>query len=115
MKLCRPPTPQLPHLVFVRSEPSAGGDLSAEGSETSSSGENSPVSTMARTAARQPESHALESRVGEEFGPTRAQTRALNQEAAGLVSIFGPDEGEKKKHRLLAVQEVTRKTGELPK
>ena len=50
---------------------------------------------MAWTAARQLESHLLDSRVGDELGRTRAQTRAVNQEVAGLVSIFGPDEGGK--------------------
>ena len=63
------------------SELSADGDLSAAGSETSSSGENTPVPTMGRTAARQLESHLLDSRVGNELGRTRAQTRALNQES----------------------------------
>ena len=67
---------------------------------------------MARTAARQLKSHLLESRVGEELGRTSAQTRALNQEADGLVSMFGPDEGGNLIHGLLAVQEVTRKPDE---
>ena len=79
----------------VSSELSADGDLSAEGSETSSSDESSPVPTMVRTAARQLESHLCDSRVGDELGRTRAQTRALNQEAAGLVSMFGPMKGAK--------------------
>ena len=72
---------------------------------------------MARTAARQLESHLLDSRVGDELelGRSRAQTRALNQEAAGLVSMFGPDEGGKIIQWLLAVQEGMRKPGELPK
>ena len=43
----------------VSSELSADGDLPAEGRKTSSSGESSPVPTMARTAARQLESHLL--------------------------------------------------------
>ena len=70
---------------------------------------------MARTAARQLESNLLGSGVDEELGRTRAQTRVLNQEAAGLVSMFEPDEGGKLIHGLLAVQEVTRTPGELPK
>ena len=45
---------------------------------------------------------------------SRAQTRALNQNAASLVSVFGPDEGRKLIHGLLAVQEVARESGELP-
>ena len=93
----------------------ADGDLSAEGSEASSSDVSSPVPTIARTAARQLESNLLGSGVDEELGRTRAQTRVLNQEAAGLVSMFEPDEGGKLIHGLLAVQEVTRTPGELPK
>ena len=70
---------------------------------------------MARTAARLLESHLLGSGIDEEFGRTRAQTRALNQDAAGLVGMCGPDEGGKIIHGLLAVQDVTRKPGGLPK
>ena len=113
--LSAPYTTTAPSGVYspsVSSEPSADGDLSAVESETSSSGENRPVPTMARTAARQLESNLLRSGVDEAFGRTRAQTRALNQEAAGLVSIFWPDEGGKLILGLLAVQEVTRKPGE---
>ena len=36
------------------------------------------------------------------------------KKAAGLVSMFGPYEGGKIIHGLLAVQEVTRKRGESP-
>ena len=93
------------------SEPSADGDIWAEGSETSSLGESSPVPAMARTSARQLESHLPGSRVSEELGRSRAQTR----EAAGLMTMFGPDERGKLIHGLLAVQEVTHKPGELPK
>ena len=70
---------------------------------------------MARTAARQLESHLVGPGNGEQLGRTRAQTRALNQDASSLVSVFGPDEGGKLIHGLLAVQEVTRKPGEWPK
>ena len=38
-----------------------------------------------------------------------------NQEAIGLVNVFGPDEGGKLVDGMLAVQEVTRKPGEIPK
>ena len=78
----------------MSSEPSTDGDLSAEGSETSTSDGSSRVSTMARTVARQLESHLLGSGV-EELGGTRTQTRALNREATSLVTMFGPDEGGK--------------------
>ena len=70
---------------------------------------------MARTAARQLESHLVEPRKGEQLGRTRAETRALNRDAASLVSVFGPDEGGKLINGLLAVQEVTRKLSEFPK
>ena len=56
---------------------------------------------------RQLKSHLLGSKFCEELGGTRAQTRALNQEAVGLVSMFGPDEVGKITHGLRAVQEVT--------
>ena len=70
---------------------------------------------MARTAARQLESNLLGSGVDGELGRTRAQTRALNQEVAALVSMFVSDQGGKLIHGLLAVQEVTRKPGGFPK
>ena len=117
VKIYGPPTPQLPHRVdspSVSSEPSADGHISAEGSETSSSDESSPIPTMTRTAACQLESHLLGSRVDEELGRTRA-TRAFNRETAGLVTMLGPDEGGKLIHGLLAVRKVTRKPGELRK
>ena len=106
--------PQYVYLLTERNETSAHGDISVEASETSSSGESRPVPTMVRTAERQLESNFLGPGNGEELGRTRAQTRALDREAAGLVSMFGPDEGGKLIHGLLAVQ-VTRKPGELPK
>ena len=52
----------------VSIEPSANGDLSAEWSETSPSGETSQVPMMARTAARQLESNLLGPGVDEELG-----------------------------------------------
>ena len=80
-----------------RSELSADDDFLAEASETSSSDESSPFPTMVRTAARHLESHLLDSSVGEklESGRTKAQTQALNQEAAVLVITFGPDQADK--------------------
>ena len=70
------------------------------GSETPSSDENTPASTMARTAARQLESHLPGPGHGEDFweGRTTAQTRALNQEVIGLIGMFGLDEGGKLIH-----------------
>ena len=70
---------------------------------------------MVRNAERQLESNFLGPRDGEELGRSRAQTQALNQDAAGLVTMSGPDEGGKLFHGLLAVQGVTRKPGVLPK
>ena len=83
--------------------------------EASSLDENGSLTKMARTAARQLESHLIGPGDGEQLGRTRAQTRALNQDASSLVSVFGPGEGGKLIHGLLAVQEITRKPGELPK
>ena len=103
------------YLWSESSEPSADGDISVEGGETSSSDESRPVPTTMQTAARQLESHFLGPRDGAELERTRAQTRALNQEAAALVSAFGPDDGGKLIHGLLVVQEVTCKPGKLPK
>ena len=45
----------------------------------------------------------------------RAQTRALNQKASGLVAMWAPDEGGKIIYGMLEVQQVTREPGELPK
>ena len=56
------------------------------------SDENGPVTTMARTAARQLESHLVGPGDGEQLGRTRAQTQALNHDAASLGSVVGPDE-----------------------
>ena len=46
--------------------------------EASSSDENGPVTTMARTAARHLESHLVRPGDEEQLGRTRLQTRALN-------------------------------------
>ena len=115
VKICRPPTLQLPHQMFIcrrrttRRLPTA---TSRYRGATSSSDESRPESTIVRTAERQLVSSFLGRRDGEGQGRTRAQTRALNQDAAGLVSMFGPDEGVKLIHGLLAVQEVTRRPDE---
>ena len=83
------------HVPSAISEPSADSDLSTEGSETSSSNRIRPVFAMTRTAPRQLEPYLLGSRVSEELGRFTAQTRALNQETAGLKSMFGPNYGGK--------------------
>ena len=98
----------------MSSEPSADGDVTVTGSETSPLNESNPVPTMARTVARQFELPLLGSRVGEGLERTRAQTRARNQEAVGLVNMFGPYEEGKLSCGLRVVQ-VTRRPGELPK
>ena len=100
------------YLSSVRSESSIDGE---NPDDASSSDGNDPVTTMTRTAARQLESHLVGSGDGDQLGRTRAQTRALNRDAASLMSAFGPDEGGKRIHGLLTVQEVTCKPGELPK
>ena len=95
--LLAPHTTTAPPHVYLSSESnetSADGNISAEGSETSSSDESRPVPTMVRTTERQLEPNFLGLRDDEELGRTRVQTRALNQDAAGLVSMFGPDEVE---------------------
>ena len=63
------------YLSSVSSESSVDGENPVE---ASSSDENGPVTTMARTAARQLESHLVGPGDGEQLGRTRAQTRALN-------------------------------------
>ena len=82
------------YLLSASRESSASVDLSVEGTKTSSSDENSPASTMARTAARQLESHLPGQGYGEDLRKdrTRAQSRALNQRARSLIGMFGPDE-----------------------
>ena len=100
------------YLSSVRSESSVDGETP---DDASSSDGNDPVTTMARTAARQLESHLVGPGDGNQLGRTRAQTRALNRNAASLMSLFGPDEGGKRIHGLLTVQKVTCKPGELPK
>ena len=107
--------PQDVVLSSESNETSAYGDISVEGSETSSSDESRPGSMMMRTAERQLESNFLGRRDVKELEPTRAQTRALNQGAAGLASMFGPDEVGKLIHGSCCLKEVARKSGELPK
>ena len=115
VKICGPSTPtRYVCLSSEGNETSADGNSSVEGSETSSSDESRRVPTIMQTAERKLESDFLGRRDGEELGRSRAQTRALNQDAASPVSTFGPEQGGKLIHGLLAAQ-VTRKPGELPK
>ena len=100
------------YLSSVSSESSVDGENLGD---ASSSDENGPVTTMTRTAAHQLESHLVGPGDKEQLGRTRSQTQALNQDVASLVSVFGSDEGRKLIHGLLAVREVIRKPGELPK
>ena len=88
-----PDTTTAPTYCLVSSESfetSSDADISVKESEASSSDESRPVHTM-------------------------TQTQTLNQHAAGLVNVLGPDEEGKLIHGLLAAQKVTRKTGEIPK
>ena len=66
-------TPSGVHSPSVSSDRSADGELSAEGSKTSSLDESSPVTTIARAVALNLESHLHGSRVREELGRTRTQ------------------------------------------
>ena len=84
--------PQDVYLSSESNETSTHGDISIEGSETLSSDESCPVPTMVRTAERLLESRFPEEIDGEELGRTRAQTRALNQDAAVVVRMLGPCE-----------------------
>ena len=78
------------YLSSVSSESSVDGE---NPDEATSSDENGPATTMAQTAARQLESHLVGPGDGEQLGRTRAQTRALNQDAAGLARERGRDRG----------------------
>ena len=87
------------------------------GSDASSSDERTPTPTVARTAARQLGAHIQGPRDGDEIreGRTRAQTRALEREAAsGLISLVGPVEGSKILDALLAVQPANHEPAKLP-
>ena len=109
--------PSSRYLSLASRESSVSVNLSVEESETPSSDEDTPASTMARTAACQLEPHLPRPVDGGDLrkGRTSAQTIALNQEATGLTGMFRPDEGGKLIHGLLAVQEITRESGELSK
>ena len=77
----------------VSSEPPDIDTSSLNGNDASSSDDDAPTSTAARTAARQLGAHMLGPGDGDEIreGRTRAQTKALKREAAaGLMSTTGP-------------------------
>ena len=68
----------------VSSEPPDSDTTSRDGNDASSSDDEAPTPTAARTAARQLGAHMSGPGDGDEVrvGRTRAQTRALNREAA---------------------------------
>ena len=90
---------------------------SRDGSDASTSDDEAPTPTAVRTAARQLGAHISGPAGGEEIreGRTRAQTGALNQEAAaGLVSAIGPCEGGRVFQVLLAAKVAGREKAKLP-
>ena len=95
----------------VSSESSDSDSSCWDGSDASTSNDEAPTPTAVRTAASQLGVHMSGPAGGEENreGRTRAQTRALNQEAAaGLISAIGPCEGGRVFQPLLAVKEAER-------
>ena len=78
---CRAESVDLNDSSTVSSEPPESHTSSLNGNEASSSGDEAPTPTAARTAARQLEAHMLGPGDGDEIrkGRTRAQTRALNR------------------------------------
>ena len=77
----------------VSSEPPDSDTSCLNGNDASSSDDEAPTPTVARTAARQLGAHMIGPGDDDEIGTgrTRAQTRALNREAAaGLISTIGP-------------------------
>ena len=101
----------------VSSEPPDSDALSLNGNDAPSSDHEAPTPTVARTAARQLGAHMLGPGDGDDIrkGRTRAQTRALNLEAAaGLISTIGPCEGGRIFHALLAAQDAGGEPTRLP-
>lgn len=89
---------------LVSSESSDRDTSSRDGSGAPTSDDGAPTPTAPNTAAHQLGAHLSGSSDGEEIWErrTRAQTRALNQEAAaGLISAIGPCEGGSMFHALL--------------
>ena len=92
----------------VSSEPPESDTSSRDDGDASSSDDGAPTPTPIRTAARQLGAHMSEPGDGAEIRErsTRAQTRALNREAAtGHISTVGPCEGGRIFHALLAAQD----------
>ena len=101
----------------VRGEPPESDNSSRDDDDASSSDDGAPTPTAIRTAARQLGPHMSGSGDGEEIreGRTRAQTRALNREAARwLISTIGPCEGGRIRHALLAAQDTGGEPTPLP-
>ena len=101
----------------VSSELSDSDSSSQDGSDASASDDEAPTPTAVRTAARQLGAHMSGPGDGEEIreGRTRAQTRALNREAAaGLISAIGPCEGGRVFQALLAANEAECEKTKLP-
>ena len=101
----------------VSSEPPESDTSSRVGDDASSSDDGAPTPTSIRTAARQLGAHMPAPGDREEVreGSTRAQTRALNQEAAtGLTSMIGPCDGGRVFHTLLAAQDSGGEPTRLP-
>ena len=93
----------------IRSEPPDSDTLSRDGNDASSSDDGAPTPTSARTTACQLGAHMSGPGDGDEIRErrTRAQTRALNREAAaGIISTIGPCEGGRIFHALLAAQDT---------
>ena len=101
----------------ISSESSDSNSSYRDGSDASFFDDGIPTPTAARTATRQLGAHVLGPGDGEEIreGRTRAQTRALNQEAAaGLIGMIGPCDGDRILHALLAAQEAGGEPTKLP-
>ena len=93
----------------VSSESSDSDSSSRDGSDSSSSDDGAPTSTAARTAARQRGEHMSGPGDVEDIweGRTRAQTRALNPEAAArLIGAIGPCDGGRISQALVAAQDA---------
>ena len=99
------------------SEPPESDTSSRDDDDASSSDDGAPTPTVVRTAARQLGVYMSGPGDGEEIweGRTRAETRALNREAAaGLISAIGPCEGGRVFRALLAPNEAECDKTKLP-
>ena len=101
----------------VSSEPPQSDTSSRDDDDASSSDDGAPTPTAIRTAARQLGAHMSGPGDGGEIWErsTRAQTTALNREAAmGLISTIRPCEGGRIFHALLAAQDTGGEPTRLP-